>query len=121
MKSPIVVIIFAVCSLFLACCCCGSGLGNFNWEEWTSLLTPVPVEPEPTPNIVRETPPADVGETEAQLATVEIPLSDLHELAIRLQGVPSDTSRTINPEGSPDYATGTRRLFHVSNTDTDEQ
>ena len=32
-----------------------------------------------------------------------------------------DTPRTINPEGSPDYPIGTRRLFHASNIDTDEQ
>ncbi|NLF01609.1 MAG: hypothetical protein GX601_11600, partial [Anaerolineales bacterium] len=36
-------------------------------------------------------------------------------------GVPADTPRTVNPEGSPDYELGARRLFNVSNVDTDEQ
>ena len=48
-------------------------------------------------------------------------MRDLHELAIRLRGLSPDTERTINPGGSPDYTVGTRRLFHVSNVDTDEQ
>ena len=48
-------------------------------------------------------------------------MRDLHDLAIRLRGLPADTPRTINAAGSPDYALGTRRLFHASNVDTDEQ
>jgi len=80
--------------------------------------TPVP---EPTPAITRE-PVGDAGaETEELLATTDVPVRDLHELAIRLRGLPPDTPRTVNPGGSPDYSVGTRRLFHVSNVDTDEQ
>jgi len=64
----------------------------------------------------------DVGtETEKLLETTEVPVRDLHDLAIRLRGLPPNTPRTINPEGAPDYPVGTRRLFHVSNVDTDEQ
>jgi len=61
------------------------------------------------------------AETENLLETTVIPVRDLHNLAIRLRGLSSNTSRTINPEGSPDYDIGTQRLFHVSNVDTDEQ
>jgi hypothetical protein len=61
------------------------------------------------------------AETEALLSATSVPARDLHALAIRLRGMPSDTARTINPEGSPDYPVGTRRLFHVYNTDTDQQ
>ena len=116
----------------VSCCCCCGGLDWFDWD-WEELLeptltflTPVPpvVEtstPEPTPAITRE-PVGDVGpETEKLLETTEVPVRDLHDLAIRLRGLPPDTPRTVNPAGSPDYTVGTRRLFHVSNVDTDEQ
>jgi hypothetical protein len=64
----------------------------------------------------------DVGtETEELLETTEVPVRDLHDLAIRLRGLSPDTPRTVNPQGSPDYPVGTRRLFHASNVDTDEQ
>jgi len=115
-----------------SCCCCCGGLDWFDWdlekflEPTLTFFTPVPpvVEtstPEPTPAITRE-PVGDVGpETEELLETAEVPVRDLHDLAIRLRGLPPDTPRTVNPAGSPDYAVGTRRLFHVSNVDTDEQ
>jgi len=74
-----------------------------------------------TPAITRE-PVGDVGtETEELLEQTIVPVRDLHDLAIRLRGLPADTPRTVNPDGSPDYEVGTRRLFHVSNVDTDEQ
>ena len=109
------------------CCCCGS---DWDWEElfqptliFGTAMPPTydtPV-PEPTPAITRE-PVGDAGaETEELLATTDVPVRDLHELAIRLRGLPPDTPRTVNPGGSPDYSVGTRRLFHVSNVDTDEQ
>ncbi len=37
-----------------------------------------------------------------------------------MRGLSPDTPRTVNPEGSPDYPVDTRRLFHASNSDTDE-
>jgi hypothetical protein len=61
------------------------------------------------------------AETERLLAETVVPERDLHDLAIRLRGLPPNTPRTINPDGSPDYEMGTRRLFHVSDVDTDEQ
>ena len=113
----------------VSCCCCCGGL-DWDWEgvfePALGFLTPVPLvdetpTPEPPPVLTRE-PVGDVGaETEALLETTVVPVRDLHDLAIRLRGLPPDTPRTVNPGGSPDYAVGTRRLFHASNVDTDEQ
>jgi hypothetical protein len=71
--------------------------------------------------VTRE-PAGDIGaETEELLETTVVPVRDLHDIAVRLQGLPADTPRTVNPDGSPDYEVGTRRLFHASNVDTDER
>jgi immune inhibitor A len=68
------------------------------------------------------TPAGDLGtETEWLLNTASVPVRDLHDLAVRLCGIPSDTPRTVNPEGSPDYSVGERRLFHASDADTDRR
>ena len=114
----------------VGCCCCCSGTtwkgwSNWDWEQFfeftpeaTFLATPTPIV---TREIIREL-PGDVGaETERLLHETIVPERDLHDLAIRLRGLPADTPRTVNPDGSPDYPIGTRRLFHVSNVDTDEQ
>jgi len=107
----------------VSCCCCGSG---FDWDKFVQItpLSPVKEEtpvPQVTPIITRE-PAGELGaETEKLLETTDVPERDLHDLAIRLRGLPADTLRTVNPGGSPDYALGTRRLFHASNVDTDEQ
>jgi len=107
----------------VSCCCCGSG---FDWDKFVQItpLSPVKEEtpvPQVTPIITRE-PAGELGaETEKLLETTDVPERDLHDLAIRLRGLPADTPRTVNPGGSPDYALGTRRLFHASNVDTDEQ
>lgn len=107
----------------VSCCCCGSG---FDWNKFVQItpLSPVKEEtpvPQVTPIITRE-PAGELGaETEKLLETTDVPERDLHDLAIRLRGLPADTPRTVNPGGSPDYALGTRRLFHASNVDTDEQ
>jgi hypothetical protein len=115
------------------CCCCGSlnpteWWPDLNWEEIATVVfeTAVPPvydtpTPEVTPVLTRE-PVGDVGaETEALLEDTIVPVRDLHDLAIRLSGLPPDTSRTVNLDGSPDYDVGTRRLFRASNVDTDEQ
>ena len=115
MNRFIVVLVVVLVLIAAACCCCGSS----GLDEFLSLLS-VTSTPEPTPVIIREL-PGDLGaETELLLETTVVPVRDLHDLAIRLRGVPSDTPRTVNPEGSPDYPVGTRRLFHASNVDTDE-
>jgi immune inhibitor A len=112
-----------------SCCCCCGGL-DWDWEKifepTLPFLTPAPpvggtTTPDPTPSISRD-PVGDVGpETVELLETTDVPVRDLHDLAIRLRGLSPDTLRTVNPGGSPDYSVGTRRLFHVSNVDTDEQ
>ncbi|NLE43782.1 MAG: hypothetical protein GX620_03575 [Chloroflexi bacterium] len=121
-----VAILIAVATLIgSACCCCGNGVG---WQRPTEpiigpIIEPVLNTPTPQPTVVipRE-PVGDVGiETQELLKTTDVPVRDLHELAIRLRGLPVDTPRTINPEGSPDYPVGARRIFHVSDVDTDEQ
>jgi immune inhibitor A len=126
--------LIAAATLLVAasCCCCCDGLDWADWD-WEELLeptltffTPVPhvdetPTPELTPVITRE-PAGDAGaETEELLETTDAPVRDLHDLAIRLRGLPPDTPRAINPAGSPDYPADTRRLFHVSNVDTDVQ
>jgi len=109
--------------LLLACACC-AWLTAVDWE---SLLEPLlsavepTAEPPVTPQLTREPLPPEAAETERLLKETLIPVRDLHELAIRLRGVPPDTPRTINPEGPPDYPVGTCRTFHASNVDTNEQ
>jgi len=115
MNRTITALITAVTLLTIASCCC---CGNINLEKFFQFFTPTP---EATPAITRE-PAGDIGtETERLLETTEVPVRDLYDLAVRLQGLPPDTPRTVNPEGSPDYPVGTRRLFHASNMDTDEE
>ena len=134
MNRPLSIFIAATALLVIVACCCTSGV---NWD-WETLIDPTIVFPTiifptvesvvdatptigPTPIVIRE-PVMDVGsETEQLIATTDVPVRDLHELAIRLKNLSPETPRTINPSGSPDYPVGTRRLFHVSNVDTDEQ
>jgi len=134
MNRTIIVLVSALTILAAVSCCCCGGL---DWD-WETIFQPTPVfeatippiydtptpviaTSVPTPAITRE-PAGDLGaETERLLETTDVPVRDLHDLAIRLQGLPADTPRTVNPEGSPDYPLNTRRLFHVSNVETDEQ
>jgi len=123
-NRTLVTLVTAATLLVAASCCCCGGL---DWDDWSwkefpqpTLLVETPV-PEPTPAITRE-PVGDVGaETEELLEKADVPVRDLHDLAIKLRHLSPDTPRTVNPGGSPDYPVGTRRLFHVSNVDTDEQ
>lgn len=90
-------------------------------EVTVPSLSGAPASPVLTPTVIRE-PAGEIGkETETLLSDTVIPVRDLHDLAIRLRGLPRDTPRTVNPEGSPDHEVGTRRLFHVSNVDTEER
>ncbi len=132
MKTSHLLILVAVLVLVLAvaCCCCTVSLVVFNSAGDFPTLPEVEVTvppvfdtptPAPTPTLNRD-PAGDLGEdTEALLEGTIIPERDLHKLAIRLRGLPPDTPRTINQEGSPDYEVGTRRLFHASNVDTEER
>ncbi len=120
--KPLTIVLVTVL-LLLACACCTWILAI----DWESLLEPLlsavepTAEPPVTPQLTREPLPPEAAETERLLEETLIPVRDLHELAIRLRGVPPDTPRTINPEGAPDYPVGTCRVFHASNVDTDEQ
>ncbi len=124
MNRTLVMLIAAATLLMAASCCCCGGLDWNDWE-WEGVFEPTLVSrsatPEPTPVLTRE-PVGDVGaETEELLESTKMPVRDLHDLAIRLRGLDPDTPRFVNPGGSPDYPLGTRRLFHASNVDTDEQ
>lgn len=123
MKSPIVVFV-AIFILLSACICC-TAFSNIDPARWLepllSLVEPTPEEPPVTPQLIRQPLPPEAQETERLLEETLIPVRDLHELAIRLRGIPPDTPRTVNPEGAPDYPVGTCRTFHASNVDTDEQ
>jgi immune inhibitor A len=115
-----ILVAFVIVSVVLvaaSCCCCGSSI---DWDTFLSSVSATST-PEPVPVVVRELPGDAGSETESLLGTTVVPERDLHDLAIRLHGVPFDTPRTINPQGSPDYPVGTRRLFHVSNGDTNER
>jgi hypothetical protein len=132
METSRILIVVAVLVLILvvACCCCVAGLfvlsGLGDAPSIPDIDVTVPPlfdtpTPAPTPAVNRD-PAGDLGEeTEALLEDTVIPVRDLHELAVRLRGLPSDTPRTSNQGGSPDYEVGTRRLFHASNVDTEEQ
>jgi hypothetical protein len=132
MKTSHLLIVLAavVLILALACCCCTGSFFLLSREVGNRPIPDVDVTvppvfdtstPAPTPAITRE-PTGELGEeTEALLERAVIPVRDLHELAIRLQGLPPDIERTVNQGGSPNYEVGTRRLFHASNVDTEEQ
>jgi hypothetical protein len=116
--------------LALACCCCAASLlvlsnsGDFEASREIDVTVP-PLFDSPTatplPRMNRD-PAGDLGqETETLVEDTVIPVRDLHELAIRLRGLPPDTPRTINRDASPNYEVGARRLFHASNVDTEEQ
>ncbi|HIQ02443.1 MAG TPA: hypothetical protein EYH30_10030 [Anaerolineales bacterium] len=121
MKISTLFITLSILALLLTCCCTWSA--GLDWERLVEPFAPVTEEAtlEVTPVVTREPLPGIASETEMLLETTDVPVRDLHELAIRLRGLPPDIPRTINPGGSPDYEVGTRRLFHASNVDTDEQ
>ena len=81
----------------------------------TPTSPPEVPDPEATPS--EAPPPLDpMEETLRALEAAEIPIADLHELAIRFLGVPADTPRVASTV-SPDYPVGTVRTFQVSNLD----
>ncbi len=126
-------IILAVIALLVAllCCCCVGTTITWTWlDDSEVVLDPrITIDPPnfatPTPAstpVISRDPAGEMGtETEEALEETVIPVRDLHELAVRLRGLGPDTPRTTNSGGSPDYAVGTTRTFHVSNVDTDEQ
>ncbi len=131
MKSSHLLIVLAglVLILALACCCCTGSFFLLNRgssrpaPDVDAAVPRVPDTPTsaPTPSVTYDPTGELEEETEALLNSTVVPVRDLHELAIRLRGLSPDTERTVNQEGSPDYELGTRRLFHASNVDTEEQ
>lgn len=122
MRGYYVWIALAALAVSVTCCCVGVWTTKFDWEGWLEPFATEETPPvEPTPSIVRDEPPDAAQETLRLLEATEVPVRDLHELAVRLKGLPPDTPRAINPDGSPDYPIGTCRIFHASNVDTDEQ
>ncbi len=118
-KTPLLLVAAAIFLLVISCCCCCSGDWWTKWD-WEGFEFGTPT-PEVTPYITQE-PVSDTAlETARLLETTQVPIRDMHELAIRLRGIPPNTPRTVNTAGTPDYPVGTRRVFHVSNMDTDEQ
>ncbi len=121
MKAYTVLIVLGLLFVGMACCCCVSWLPDIDWERFIEFPSPDASPSEPTPHIVYGPVPDTAAETETLLETAEVPVRDLHELAIRLKGLPPDTPRVAPSGCAPDCPIGTRRLFHVSNVDTDEQ
>ena len=122
----------------LCCCCCVGGLlvqrPDSSRVRGPDVIAPPSVDtatatppvtetltPAPTPGVARDLDLDLKLETEAALREAVIPVRDLHDLAIRLRGLPADLERTVNPEGPPDYEVGTRRLFHATDVDTEER
>ena len=132
METSHILIVVAVLVLILAiaCCCCVASVFVLTSSDGFSQGPKIEVTvdplfetetPAPTPNVNRD-PVGSVGEeTQTLLEEAVVPVRDLHELAIRLSGLPPDTPRTTNQEASPEYEIGDRRLFHASNVDTEEQ
>jgi immune inhibitor A len=130
--AAVVLILFGLCTL----CLCGSGvfltLAPDTFPTWippertyevredpvaratvvVPTATPTPLSPPDEPSDVID----EMVETLLALEAAEIPVADLHELAIRFLGVPADTPRVVRTT-SPDYPVGTVRTFQVSNLD----
>jgi hypothetical protein len=121
MKKAFLLIPLAFLAISAACCCCTSPIFDWGFLENFDFVFETPT-PEPDPVvIIRDPVPDAAAETARLIEETVIPVRDLHELAIRLLGLPPDTPTTTNPSGSPNYDVGTRRVFRVSNVDTDQQ
>jgi len=129
------IIIVAVLFIVTCACCVAGGVALYLFAQTPPIaptptpsgalppLTPVsPITPAaPDQPSTISAPVVDVAEeTLAALREAQVPISDLHELAIRFLDVPADTPRTLDTP-PPDYPVGYRRLFNVSNVDDDEQ
>ncbi len=122
-------IIVAIIGVMLlgSCFCClvaGGAITVLGTVKTTTsfMLTPIAtLAPAATPVPPTVAPlPDEAAETLESLRTTDIPAADLHELGIRFMNVPPDTPRVASTT-NPDYPVGTKRTFHVSNVDSDEQ
>ncbi len=90
-------------------------------ESYEEDFTPEPLgTPEATPELSSGPVSEEAFETLKAIEAAVIPDSDLHELGVRLRGVPSDTPRTVQ-ETAQEYNIGDKIEFNASNVDTDEQ
>jgi len=126
----VLVLLLFICT----CCVLGSALTLYLAERETALrptleplppedlenegalnaeitITPVPPTAEPAPD--------EAAETLQALTEAVVPEADIHELGVRLLGVPADTPRSI--EIPKAYDVGDQRQFIVSDVDTEEQ
>ena len=87
-------------------------------------LAPTPellVTPAPSDSAIIRDPVTDADHANADaIQAADLPIGDLRELAIRLQGLPADTpdKTCATPK---EYNVGAQEVFHVSNNDTFEQ
>ncbi|HEY4691515.1 MAG TPA: hypothetical protein VIK33_19555 [Anaerolineae bacterium] len=100
-------------------------------EAFTPTEPPVPtVEPAPKPTLgptldplagVIRDPVAEADRANAEVISAgDLPIGDLRELSIRMQGLPADTpDKTCTAPET--YNVGDQEVFHVSNNDTFEQ
>ena len=107
MNRTFAVLIAAAALLVAASCCCCGGLDWSSWD-WGEIFEPTvifetlvpPAQDTPTPEVtpvITRDPVGDIGaETEALLETTDVPVRDLHDLAIRLRHLPDDTPATLN-------------------------
>lgn len=94
--------------------------------QFEQQLAPVPLDT-PTPRPLRRrtpqpslTPPVSIGlDTDALIASVEVPVNDPRDLVLRLRPELGDPPLVVNAT-PPVYEEGDRLTFWVSNLDTDE-
>lgn len=130
--SAVLALLFFICT----CCIVGSAL-TFVLAERDSTFRPT-LEPLSSEEMERrdegelkaeitvtslpptvQPAPDEAAETLEALTEVVVPEADIHELGIRLLGVPADTPKII--ESPKDYDVGDQRPFFVSDVDTEEQ
>ncbi len=124
-KNTWIIVAVLIGILLIGSCLCCSVTG---WVVYTlgtiespTIIAPGTVEMETTPVPPTVGPlPDEAAETLDSLRATDIPAADLHELGIRFMNVPPDTPRVASTV-NPDYPVGTKRTFHVSNVDSDEQ
>ncbi len=123
----VVLVVVLALGVILGCCLLGAATlliirqGNVPAINPVVTLVPRVIQPTPppVPTPATEPVPGEAEETLLALESADVPEADLHELAIRFLGVPSDTPRVASVT-NPDYPVGTVRTFNVSNLDAEQ-
>jgi immune inhibitor A len=134
MDRRLVIGIFTGFVIIVCGCAVITGIFGYRWfVEATSDRVGenlVETDPTPTPVVIRPNPGISANQTETDstksvgretleaLLGVEIPPTNLRDLAKRLEGK-NDIPLTVPPPSSP-YEVGTKKSFWVSNVDTNE-